>query len=289
RPMRNCTSGTRTGASIATMCRTKARSRPQPAGPACTRILTAIAALGGIACSVPAAAQARGGSAVPLPEVQVTATRVSEAVDSVPAWIVVIHGEELRRLGARDLRTALASVAGVDAPPGGDVGPAGSVPSLWGLHEFDAFLLVVDGVPWGGAFNPAVTSLDLNDVERIEVVKGAAPVMFGATSFVGVIHVIRYPAGESVEQASIAGGGRSSAAGSLSTALPALGEYRQSLLLDADRTRFSGRDQGYERAHGLYRGAGPLLDGTGAADLEYMAQTQLPTSPVIRSAGALTT
>src|SRR5262249_9450745 len=81
---------------------------------------------------------------------------------------------DLRRLGANDLRSALATVSGVDAPPGGDPGPAGSVPSFWGLHEFDAFLLVVDGVPWGGAFNPAVPSLDLNDVERIEIVKGAA-------------------------------------------------------------------------------------------------------------------
>src|SRR5256885_17271268 len=113
-------------------------------------------------------------------------------------------------------RTALATGAGVDAPPGGDTGPAGSVPSLWGLHEFDAFLLVVDGVPWGGAFSPAVPTLDLNDVERIEIMKGPAPVMFGATSFVGVIHVIRYPAGESANELRVAGGSRSSAAGSLS-------------------------------------------------------------------------
>src|SRR5260370_1437381 len=159
---------------------------------------------------------------VPLSEVQITATRVSEAIDRVPASLTVIRGEDLRRLGASDLRTALATVAGVDAPPGGDTGPAGGVPSLWGLHEFDAFLLVVDGVPWGGAFNPAVPTLDLNDVERIEIMKGAAPVMFGATSFVGVIHVIRYPAGESANELSVAGGSRSSSAGSLATPLPPL-------------------------------------------------------------------
>src|SRR4029077_5427741 len=79
---------------------------------------------------------------VPEAEAQITATRVSEAIDYVPASLTVIRGEDLRRLGGADLRTALATVAGVDAPPGGDTGPAGSVPSLWGLHEFDAFLLV---------------------------------------------------------------------------------------------------------------------------------------------------
>jgi hypothetical protein len=52
---------------------------------------------------------------------------------------------------------------------------------LLGLHEFDAFLLIVDQVPWGGAFNPAISTLDLTDVERIEVLKGSAPVMYGAT------------------------------------------------------------------------------------------------------------
>src|SRR5215468_1492282 len=116
-------------------------------------------------------------------QIQVTATRVFEAVDTVPASVSIITGAELRARGAVDLGTALAWIGGVEAPAGGDAGPASAVPSFWGLHEFDAFLLVVDGIPWGGAFNPAITSLNLNDVERIEVLKGAAPVMYGATSF----------------------------------------------------------------------------------------------------------
>src|ERR1700680_1680443 len=250
-----------------------------------SRLLTVVPLLGCGANFAHAAEQAGGVSVIPLREVQITATRVSEAIDYVPASLTVIHGEDLRRLGASDLRTALATVAGVagcDASPGGYTGPAGSVPSLWGLHEFDAFLLVVDGVPWGGAFNPAVPTLDLNDVERIEINKGVAPVVFGASSFVGVIHVIRYPAGESANELSVAGGSRSSSAGSLATALPPIGSYRHSLLLDGDRTRLSGRDQGLERMHGLYRAAAPLLGGNGGVDVEYMAQTQLPTSPVLR-------
>ena len=90
--------------------------------------------------------------------------------------------------------------------PGGDAGPAGSVPALWGLREFDAFLLVVDGVPWGGAFIPNLPTLDLNDVDRIEVLRGPAPITYGSTSFVGVIHVFHQQpgAGRGVE---VGGGG----------------------------------------------------------------------------------
>ena len=53
---------------------------------------------------------------------------------------------------------------GVTVAPGGDGGPAGSVPEMMGLREFDAFLLVVDDVPWGGAYNPL--SLDDRPRER---------------------------------------------------------------------------------------------------------------------------
>src|SRR5437588_219315 len=122
--------------------------------------------------------------------IEVTATRIAEDVTIVPAAVTVIDGDELRARNARDLQTALGFAAGVSIAPGGDAGPAGVVPEFWGIREFDAFLLVVDGVPWGGAFNPDTQTLDLENVDRIEVVRGAAPVMYGATSFVGVIHVI---------------------------------------------------------------------------------------------------
>jgi len=93
---------------------------------------------------------------VGIPPVEVVATRVPEAPHDVPASIEVINGDDLRARGATSLRDALALAAGVAIAPGGDNGPASAVPEIWGLREFDAFLLVVDDIPWGGAFNPAV-------------------------------------------------------------------------------------------------------------------------------------
>ena len=136
-------------------------------------------------------------AALPAPAetIEVTSTRMAEPVAEDPALVTVITGEELRDRGATDLQSALALAAGVDIAPGGDSGPASSVPEFWGLREFDAFLLVVDGVPWGGAFNPALSTLDLTNVERIEVLRGGAPVSYGATAFVGVTAFVVVTAG----------------------------------------------------------------------------------------------
>ena len=104
-----------------------------------------------------------------LDPVQVTATRLPESVNLVPATVSVVSGKELRARGANDLRTALSLVSGVEIAPGGDAGPAGSVPAFYGFREFDAFLLVVDGVPAGGAFNPTLSTLDLRLDGRLAV------------------------------------------------------------------------------------------------------------------------
>src|SRR5262245_26223857 len=108
--------------------------------------------------------------------VQVTATRFGEPVAEIPGSIAVITGDEIRARGATDLRTALALLGGVSVAPGGDAGPAAAVPGLLGIREVDDLLLLVDGIPAGGAFIPQIEAISLNNVERIEVLRGAAPV-----------------------------------------------------------------------------------------------------------------
>src|SRR2546430_878230 len=78
--------------------------------------------------------------------IEVTATRLPEAPKRAPAAIEVFPGDKLRARGVRARRGALALPIGGETAPGGAAGPASAVPALWGLKEFDAFLLVVDGV-----------------------------------------------------------------------------------------------------------------------------------------------
>jgi iron complex outermembrane receptor protein len=224
-----------------------------------------------------------------LPKVSVTAARVEEPNDQVPAFITIIDGAELLTRGVADLRGVVALVAGVEASPGGDTGPAGAVTSFWGLHEFDAFLLVVDGVPWGGAFNPAIPTLNLNNVERIEIMRGAAPVTYGATSFVGVIQVIHYAAESTPSTGNASVGSHGSVRGAFSSALQPIGIVSHSISIDAQRLKFSDPRESIESGRVLYRASAPVADGTLRLDIDIISQRQVPPSPIVRVGGALTT
>jgi outer membrane receptor protein involved in Fe transport len=166
--------------------------------------------------------------------VQVTATRLPEDVEVVPVSITVLDGADLRDRGVQDLSEALSLTAGITTSPGGDGGPATTIPELWGLREADAYLLVVDGVPRGGAFNPDPASVELTGVDRIEILRGAAPVLYGATSFVGVIHVIHHAPGEAQGVAEVSGGSYDSGAARVETPLPGGGSFRHSLIAAVD-------------------------------------------------------
>ena len=220
--------------------------------------------------------------------IQVSATRIPENIDDVAASIQVITAKELSDRGATDLKSALALAAGVDIAPGGDNGPASSVPEFWGLKEFDAFLLVVDGVPWGGAFNPALSTLDLSDVERIEVQRGGAPVMYGATSFVGVIQVIRRAPGEKGGRVSLGGGSFGSGSGRFSTNLGTWAGFDSSLSAGFEQQGFKDDRTSFKKTGVLWRNRKAWGKSVFHFDLEGAFVRQEPASPSPRTGKVLT-
>jgi outer membrane receptor protein involved in Fe transport len=241
-----------------------------------------LAGAGGLILAGSGRAHAQAQQSPPITitqKVEVVATRLPESPDDVPAAIEVLTGDDLKGLGATTLKDALALAAGVEIAPGGDAGPAGSVPEFWGLREFDAFLLVVDDVPWGGAFNPALASLSLRDVERVEILRGAAPVTYGATSFVGVIHVVHKAAAATKSYANLQFGSYGSGGGGIDLALPSLGGWRSRLSADVERRGFRDERTSFARGHALYRGGATHADGRSwlIADVNWLSQN--PASP----------
>ena len=225
--------------------------------------------------------------AVPIAPVQVVATRTPEAPHDVPASIEVISGADLRARGVTTLQDALSLAAGVSIAPGGDNGPASAVPEFWGLREFDAFLLVVDGIPWGGALNPALATLSLRDVERIEVLRGPAPVTFGATSFVGVIHVVHNAAAESTSYLSTAGANYGSGSLAADIALPLGTAWKSRLSVDYDQLGFADPRTSYSRGHALWRAGKTEKDSKTWFSADVNVLRQDPASPQPRDGATL--
>jgi iron complex outermembrane recepter protein len=220
--------------------------------------------------------------------IQVTATRIPEEILDVPASITVIPGDELADRGVTDLASALALAGGVSIAPGGDGGPASSVPELMGLKEFDAFLLVVDGVPWGGAFNPALSTLDLTNVDRIEILRGSAPVLYGATSFVGVIHVIHRSPEKTPREARVSAGTRGSGGAAVTSQLAGSSTFHHAISAAFDRQGFADDRTNFDRGHVLWSADGKTAGGSYQLGLDFNGVRQDPASPHPRTGRVLT-
>jgi outer membrane receptor protein involved in Fe transport len=222
--------------------------------------------------------------------VQVTATRFGEPVQGVPGSISIVTAEEIRARGATDLRTALALLGGVSVAPGGDAGPAGAVPGLIGVREVDDLLVLIDGIPAGGAFIPQVEAISLNNVERIEVLRGAAPVYYGTTAFAGTINVIHYPAGNA-DPATAFRYGSYQSGGAGGAAVLSAGSVRQSISAEATDDELSDKRAGYKRFDGTWRLATHVHGANLHADADLLALRQKPNSPmpIDEATGRLTT
>ena len=122
-------------------------------------------------------------------KVVVSATKAPEDPVNVPGAVSVVTGEELRRRGARTVADALQDVVGLDTANGSDNGPRVPNIGVWGLKEFDALLVTVDGVPVGGPFNPSLTQIPVEDIERVEIVRGPQATLYGVSAFAGMIQV----------------------------------------------------------------------------------------------------
>ena len=127
-----------------------------------------------------------------------------------PAAIYVVRGEDIRRTGVRTLAEALAMVPGLQV--------ARLTSNLWavasrGFADITAnkLLVLIDGRT---VYTPSfagvwwdVQDVMLEDVDRIEVIRGPGGTLWGANAVNGVVNVVTRSAAQTTGLLATAGGG----------------------------------------------------------------------------------
>ena len=143
-----------------------------------------------------------------LAPVTVTANKIEQAQETVPASLSVLSGEDLRKGGISDLQDLARATPGFTFQPFGQSGT--NLPVVRGLTASptafsSSMLMLVDGVPtlMGQGFDH-----NLLGVERIEILRGPQSTLYGRNAEAGVLSIhTRQP--EALPYARIEGGGGS--------------------------------------------------------------------------------
>jgi len=132
-------------------------------------------------------------SATTMQDMVVTATRTEQPLKDIPGRIEVISRAQLKQLPVETVDDALSYLPGVHVERAYGMTSQSSTVSLRGMgNQQGRTLVLVDGVPQNTSDTGSVTwnRLNLEDVERIEVLKGPAGALYGDNSMGGVINII---------------------------------------------------------------------------------------------------
>ncbi len=127
-----------------------------------------------------------------LEEVVVTATRIEESVEDVAQDVTVITKKEIESENYRNITEVVKNVVGLNVFEYGNHGLSASV-SLRGSTAAQV-LVLIDGKrlnkPGDGQVDFNMISIPLENIERIEILRGASSAIYGADAMGGVINII---------------------------------------------------------------------------------------------------
>jgi outer membrane receptor for ferrienterochelin and colicin len=116
-----------------------------------------------------------------------------QKVEEAPGIVSVITARQIKDMGARDLNDVLRMLPGFQLPVGIFYAPEYTVR---GLHQTynTRVLVMMDGVPLNGVYygqsNLNWSDMPLNNVKRIEVIRGPGSALYGTYAFSAVINII---------------------------------------------------------------------------------------------------
>ena len=128
-----------------------------------------------------------------MQEVVVTATRTPSTLDKVGGnSVTVISAEDIQAKGPLTVEEVLQGIPGIDVSTTGGLGSSTSV-FMRGADSKNT-LVLVDGVmfndPSSANRSANLGNLTVDNIERIEIVRGAMSVLYGSNATAGVINII---------------------------------------------------------------------------------------------------
>lgn len=122
----------------------------------------------------------------------VTATRTEKRDVQVPASTVVLTQKDLKATGAQNLQVALSKVPGLVyktfAPGGGSMGTMANEIAIRGVNN--GTLVLLNGNPMNLRGKYYLDAIPVENIEKVEIIKGGASVLYGSEAMGGVINII---------------------------------------------------------------------------------------------------
>ncbi len=189
------------------------------------RLAVLVATLSGAPVLAADPAQDGAGPASPAPsadtETSIASSR-SRRIRETPGVVTILPRDELLASGARDLAEVLSRVPGFEL--GVDVGSAvgAGFRGIWG-HE-GKILYLLDGVELNdlsyGTF-PLLRHLNVEQVERVEIIRGPGSALYGGHAELAVVNVVTRAAALDGGSVGLVGGRTSSTSSGSSAAVAA--------------------------------------------------------------------
>jgi outer membrane cobalamin receptor len=126
-----------------------------------------------------------------MEEVVVTATKTPEKRKDIPNSVIIIDKTDMQASGAKTVGELLSNELGIDWRTRGNYGGAREEIQIRGM-ESEGTQVFVNGV---NINSPSLGSADvgripLNNIERIEIVKGSGSLLYGSGAMAGTVNII---------------------------------------------------------------------------------------------------
>ncbi|WP_075590489.1 TonB-dependent receptor plug domain-containing protein [Labilibacter marinus] len=122
------------------------------------------------------------------------ASKTEQSIEEAPSVVSVITHAEIKAMGARELADVLQLVPGFETHKNVSVTNLTGVRGLKDPRFACKILLLLDGRPINDVFYSSYSAysylFDMENIERIEIIRGPGSAMYGRNAFSGVINII---------------------------------------------------------------------------------------------------